>query len=482
MALVLDLHDGAALDERAGEVDRLGERAAAVAAEVEDDALDALLLEVGEDLKHVAAAAAGLGLAALHVRVELGQADDAELALGAARVGDLLHLAFGRLLLEFHLVADDLDLADRAAARVGGGEDGQDDLGALLAADLADGLLERQVEDVLGRLVALRDRDDLVADLEATVLRGGAAGDEALDLGGAVLARQQRADAEEGQAHGNVEILGVIGREVVGVGVVGLGEGVEVAVKDERGVVVVQDGLKALVGLEDRLLGLHLQLGLGLGGQVAAGLLGVVPAGGRGRRIGGGGLGDGVGGLWILERHLAGYEAPDVFILDAAAPEVVPLGLIFGPGGLLALPLVLLARGEVEAVGEDLLDAGDAVADALLEDLVDVEGHPQVAALQLVIQLVRVLAELLHIGREEEDVVEVEAVEVDVQRRLGDRVVDGLARQVHARQHGRQLAGDADLALLRREGPGGRIRDGGGGGSEQGTCRDEGQPEAGRGV
>ena len=58
---VLDLHDRPFVDEQAGQADRLGQRAAAVAAQVEHHGIDALGVEVVEDLAHVAGGALEIG-------------------------------------------------------------------------------------------------------------------------------------------------------------------------------------------------------------------------------------------------------------------------------------------------------------------------------------------------------------------------------------------------------------------------------------
>ena len=50
---VAHLHDRALVDEEAGEVDSLGEQAAAVAAQVDDEGLDALVLQLADEFGHV---------------------------------------------------------------------------------------------------------------------------------------------------------------------------------------------------------------------------------------------------------------------------------------------------------------------------------------------------------------------------------------------------------------------------------------------
>ena len=116
---VLGLDDGAFFDEEAGEIDGLLERAAAIAPEVHDDALDVLLLEPVDEREHVFGGALRARRAAvLHVGVEGRQDDPAEPERGSIRAGPLDDFGLGFLLLEFDLVA--LDRDDLVHRRVGG--------------------------------------------------------------------------------------------------------------------------------------------------------------------------------------------------------------------------------------------------------------------------------------------------------------------------------------------------------------------------
>ena len=107
----LDLNDRAGVDEEAGERLGLFEQAAAVASKIEDDRVDALGLEVGQDPSAIAGRADRVAVAAEDrhgVAVERGQVDDADLepfAIGRLAFDDL---ALGMLLLEFDLLAGDL--------------------------------------------------------------------------------------------------------------------------------------------------------------------------------------------------------------------------------------------------------------------------------------------------------------------------------------------------------------------------------------
>src|SRR5690606_13418624 len=102
-ARLAHLHHRAGVDEEAGELHRLVERTAAVVAQVQHHAVQALAPELAEDARDVAGGGGVVAAAAapaLEVLVERGQLDDAD-ALGAAgRAGrDVDHLGLGRLLL-----------------------------------------------------------------------------------------------------------------------------------------------------------------------------------------------------------------------------------------------------------------------------------------------------------------------------------------------------------------------------------------------
>ena len=101
----------------------------------------------------------GAGVARDGAGVEGGNADVAE----AAVVLQALDAAGDGLLLELDFVADEVDELGAGAGFVGDRDDAQDDLGALGAADFADGAVEGLVLDVLDGAVALAHADDAVA-------------------------------------------------------------------------------------------------------------------------------------------------------------------------------------------------------------------------------------------------------------------------------------------------------------------------------
>ena len=363
-----DHDDGAGAEEEPREVHGVGQRAAAVAAEVEDEPLDALLVEAGDELRDVRGGAALLalgGAGALHRSVERREADVAHAALGAGGVLHGVHARKRGLVLELDLVADERD--DLDAARIGGGDDAQADGRALGAADEADGLVERPVADV-GEfpVLALRHGDDPVAADEAfgrLVALGRRAGDDLDDLGGAVVHLELRADALERELHVDAEIFGRRGREVVGVGVAGRREGVEGARGPELLVRVAEDVEVAGGGAREVVAG-------GVHGRDRAG-------------EGGGGVRRGqersVGGRAVLaegdaRRFGAGHEPGggglpgdargEEGVFRAGVPERVGLRAGGRERGVVPVPAEFAAGGPVDFVRDRGGGVGGAVFDA----------------------------------------------------------------------------------------------------------------------
>ena len=118
-ACAAHLHDRALVDEEAGEIGRLGERAAAVVAKIDDDAVDLFLLELAEELLDVARRALVVGVAAaarVEILIEGRQRDDADVARVIAGL-DLDHRFLGGLLLDADLLARQRDHGVLAVAR-----------------------------------------------------------------------------------------------------------------------------------------------------------------------------------------------------------------------------------------------------------------------------------------------------------------------------------------------------------------------------
>ena len=199
-------------DEGTCQGDCLAQRAAAIAAEIENHALD-LVVEAGHDCLDVLGAAAEVLVARLaHGAVEGGEVNIAE---GASLYAH--HAACCGGLLKLDVVADEVDDLGCGAAGVGAADHMQHDLGALFATYALHDLVEGQVNDVLDGVVALSDAEDLVAVAQADVAGVavcGAAGDDLHDLCHAVFRLERSADAAEGEVHFDVEVLGAHWRHI----------------------------------------------------------------------------------------------------------------------------------------------------------------------------------------------------------------------------------------------------------------------------
>src|SRR3546814_5990688 len=162
------LHHRALVDEQAGELDRLVERAAAVAAQVHHHAVDVLAAELLEQPGHVArrrGVVVAVLPAALEVLVEGRQLDHADAARGRAvlrRQGE--DLGLGGPLREPDLGAGKQDAGGLGIQAHGGRDHVQAHLVALGPLDLLDHVVDAPADHVLHRpALALADAADAVA-------------------------------------------------------------------------------------------------------------------------------------------------------------------------------------------------------------------------------------------------------------------------------------------------------------------------------
>src|SRR5690606_25700959 len=176
-----DLHHRAVVDEQAGELDRLVQRAAPVVAQVQHHPVDALPVEFAQQAGDVAGRR-GVVVAAhpatLEVLVEARQLDDADPAIGhAVAAFDVVDLGLGGLVLDPDLVAGDRH-PHRLAVQPGlGGHYVQPHQRALGTADLLDHVVQAPADHVLDLAVAaLANADDAVAGPEQAGLVGRSTG------------------------------------------------------------------------------------------------------------------------------------------------------------------------------------------------------------------------------------------------------------------------------------------------------------------
>ena len=196
-----DLEDGTLRDEEARDVDRLGQEAAAVLAEIHDEGLHAHRLEFVDQLLDISrgARARAVGI----FTVERREVDDAEQQRAIA-VGDFEGLGGGHLADELDLVALENDRLAAASGHVDKQADGR----TLLTADAADGLREAHADDIFHLATrALADRDNLVSRLGLTGEVEWATGEDVLDDADPVFVRERRPDAHERVAHRDLELL-----------------------------------------------------------------------------------------------------------------------------------------------------------------------------------------------------------------------------------------------------------------------------------
>ena len=396
-AQVADLHDRSELDEQGRQPHGLGERTAAVAAQVENEALGALRVEVRQVLRHVHRAAAELGIVRtlVHRAVEPRQVDVADLVRDA-RKRDALDMSRRRLILELDLVAHEVDALLRRAARIGPRHNLEDDLRALLAADLRNRFLHRLPHDVLHHPAVLLHADNLVALLDAPVPFTGAARHNLDNLERALVRREHRADAAESEAHLHVEVLLRRRRHVVGVRIVRAAHGREIVLQD-----------RLLVRLREHRHVLPIVL-CNVCDNVER-----------------------VGGLVQFVVHLPDQH----LVLEALAPVLLGIRHGLRPRRVLATDAVGLVRREVPLrLRQEVRRKVDALPQPPHVEVVDVIAEAHVARTDLVVQRLLVRREAVKIGLQEDRmIVVVERHEVRP-RPLRDLVVQRLLEDVVLRQ------------------------------------------------
>src|SRR5690606_4270634 len=198
------LHHRALVDEQAGELDRLVERTATVAAQVHHHAVDVLAAELLQQPGHVArgrSVVVAVLPATLEVLVGGGQLGHADAALGRAVLGRQgQDLGLGGLLGEADLRPREQDAGGLGIHAHGGRDHIQPHLRALRPLDLLDHVVDAPADHVLHRpALALADADDAVAGGELAAGLGRTAGDQLADHDHVVLLLQLRADALERQ-------------------------------------------------------------------------------------------------------------------------------------------------------------------------------------------------------------------------------------------------------------------------------------------
>ncbi len=164
--------------KRPVEIGRFGQRAAALVAEIDDHAVDLVLLELAEQTLDIARRALVVGVAAtarVEILIERRQRDHADMARVIAGL-DLDHRFLRGLLFDADLLARQRERLVLAVGAGVGGQDFQAHDRILRAADLFHDIVEAPADHVDDRAVlALADADDAITDLVLARQRGRAA-------------------------------------------------------------------------------------------------------------------------------------------------------------------------------------------------------------------------------------------------------------------------------------------------------------------
>ena len=413
------LHGGATVDEQADQFVHLQQGTAAVVAQVHHQAVDILFTQFHQQFRHVPGGAGVIRIATVEgveIHIEGGNLDDAQLH-GVAAVLHLDHFLLGGLFLQHHLVAGNRDGAGVVLAGAAGGNHFQAHLGALRPANLVDHFVQAHADDVDHLLVALGHSDHPVGGAQLPLFGGRAAGHQAHHLGVAVLVLQHRADAFQRTAHADVEVLGIMRREIVGVRIKGLGEGVHVGLEHVLGGVLTNPAELAFIAV----------------GQPFADFLvaGAVEAHGQHR------------------------------VAQLAAPDRVQGVLVLGPVRFAAVHQHLAVTVEVpvlEAAFQGGEDLGEAVFQTALEAVEDGVTGLQDAVAQLVVELIAVGLEVVHVLLGEIQPVGVKILQILLKHLRGKRVVELQAPVVQLQALDDFLGGfTVDLLGLERSFDGGVV-------------------------
>ena len=343
---VADLHDGAALDEEPGQLHRLVEQPATIAAQIKDDAGDLFLLQPRQELFHVGRA----------LLIELRQINHAQALLFPVR-RDVVHDAGeGVLLGELDLVADQpydpaLGVADRVHR-----DNGKPHLGAFFATDHVHDLAELHVEAVHRLGLALSHGDDLVLGLELLAQLSGTARGEIHDLGVAlIILPKLGADAVELELHVvDVEILGIRRSHVIRMRVKGMAKCREVNLQNLARIELLHVLLQPRVALGD-LLGRLLR-------------------------------------LFLCQLAIQELE------LDPLPPDLRGLGLVLRPRPLVSLGQKFLILGEILLLLEQIGNPGQTRVQPGQIAGVDFKGGLGIGGLGEIVQFGAVfLGELVHV-------------------------------------------------------------------------------------
>ena len=434
--LVLHLDDRPLGHEEPGQVDGLGEAAAAVGTQVDDEAVDLLVGEIVQDPERVVPGAVVLLVAAAdgrEVDVERRQVDHADLLRRAIGILRLDHTALRPGFVHRHLAAHDGDLLGGGLRALTGRQDGQRHARAFLAPEQRHDLRQRHIHHVDGLAALLRHADDAVVLAERALLVGRAVLHDLDDLRVAVLGRQHGADAGEVQGDVNVEILAGGRGHVGGVGVIDVRERGQVSLQHvdrvhpgDGGAELVDTLLDALFRSQQRGSGRRRFL-LFLRFVLVAGSVVLLRLGGF---------------LRVLLGGAVAHAGHDEFVFQAFRPDVMLFGDVFRPRGVLAVQAERLLGVVFDRLGEEIAGEVAVFGHPQRTRIEDVERELDVSGGGVARQIVLLLRELVHVRLQEENVRGVQVAQVFVEDLAGIRRVHRAACIMLLRQQLNHEGGD----------------------------------------
>ena len=255
---ISQLHHGPVIDKQAGQSGCFGQVAAAIAAQVHDQAIDALFLKFADKTFHILGRA-GVVLVAIRqgaiVAIKRGHFDDANAPLTTVS-RNRNNVTLGGLLLEFHLATRQGDNFFATARNSITLDDLQPDDGIAGSADQVHHIVETPAYDIDHFAVfAFGNTGYQVVRFELAIDGCRAARYDADDLYVVIVRLQRCTDTEIGQAHLNPVFLGISRRQVAGVGVERVCECVHEALKNVVAVDLVHAPGEALVTLGEQFFG-----------------------------------------------------------------------------------------------------------------------------------------------------------------------------------------------------------------------------------
>src|SRR5450631_919539 len=196
------LHHRALANEQSRQADRLFQRPAAVASQIQDHAAHVLLLQLGQQTRYIRGRAARFATLSLaHVDIEGWQVDDPESEDVPLLRRQIQNTGLRLLFFEPDLVAYERHGLRKRAVGSACGNDGQFYRRPFLAAHQLHGTWEGYVPDVNRLPAGLRDGHDAIARFELTASERGPTRQELVNLVAAIPCLHGYTDADKREVH-----------------------------------------------------------------------------------------------------------------------------------------------------------------------------------------------------------------------------------------------------------------------------------------